>query len=290
MRFIHLTDPHLSNLDGLRFSALSVKRRSGYLSWNHKRRRIHRPETLERLTAAALGEPADLIVISGDLVQLGLEDEILQARRWLERLGPPERVLLVPGNHDVYAPESWSLIRRHWKEWLPPTAGDDQPESCYPLVRDVGGVRLIGAASACVTPLFSARGALGAGQLQRLEAALSEAHERRIPSCLAVHHPPLPGMSAWRKALRETRAVAALLERWRPAVVVCGHLHDNIERRAGETRVFSTASASDCVSGSYRVFDIHPDGRGPHVSMRLVSIDRGGEPVSGPSHGWAHLV
>lgn len=258
MRLIHITDPHLSTLTGQSFRALSIKRRSGYLSWTQNRQRIHLQDTLHQLITAVRGESADQIILTGDLVQIGLEDEIREVSGWLAELAPAQQVFFVPGNHDVYARDSWAALRRYWDFVLPPSpAGKpDTSRSGYPLVRDIGSIRLIGASSACVTPLFSARGKIGPDQLERLAQQLTEAREQGRMPCLAIHHPPLPGMTVWRKALREVKVLKTLISTLKPALVWCGHLHYNSELTEGDCRIFCTTSASRVHRASYRVFDI----------------------------------
>ena len=46
------------------------------------------------------------MLVTGDLVHIGLEQEMSEAAQWLRSLGPPEKVILVPGNHDNYAADS----------------------------------------------------------------------------------------------------------------------------------------------------------------------------------------
>lgn len=258
MRLVHITDPHLSTLTGQSFRALSTKRRSGYLSWTRRRHLIHLQDTLQQLVTAVRGESPDQVILTGDLVQIGLEDEVRQASSWLAELAPAKQVFLVPGNHDVYAVDSWAALRRYWDSLLPatPAGQPDTSHSGYPLVRDIGSLRLIGASSACVTPLFSARGALGSGQFERLARQLGEAREQGLMPCLAIHHPPLPGMAPWRKALREVKDLKAMIAKLQPALVWCGHLHYNSEHREGKSRIFCTSSASLVHHASYRVFDI----------------------------------
>jgi len=258
MRIIHITDPHLSTLDGHSFGSLSAKRRSGYLSWTRKRHLIHRRETLERLTKAIKEEAPDLLVLSGDLVQIGLESEIAQAGTWLDDLAASTEIFFVPGNHDVYAGDSWPALRRHWGRFIPgPNAGEsDGPAEAYPLVRDFDTVRMIGVSSACVTPIFSARGSLGEAQMERLSVLLRDTRASGRAPLLAIHHPPLQGMAKWRKALKEVEELQRLLSAQPPAIVCCGHLHHNLELTEGETHVFCTASASNRLDASYRIFDI----------------------------------
>jgi len=289
MRLIHMTDPHLSSLEGHTLLSLRGKRRTGYLSWTRNRSHFHRRDILDRLVAAIRTESADQLIISGDLVQIGLGDEIRQAGNWLSELAPARQVFLVPGNHDVYANDSWAAVRRHWSAVLPEvTAGClDTPDSGYPFVRDLGvqdlgvgdsgergfgALRLIGASSACVRPVFSARGALGPAQLSRLESLLRESREQGFLCCLVIHHPHLPGTAKWRKALKEVKALQALIAAQQPALVLYGHLHHNLERRDGASRIYCTASASNAHDASYRVIDIERNSSGWSVRMQLKAI------------------
>jgi len=275
MRLIHFTDPHLSSLAGQTFGSVRWKRRTGYLSWTRNRQHFHLREVLAQLVAAIQGESADQFILTGDLVQIGLEEEIREAGAWLKALAPPERIFYVPGNHDVYAADSWLHVRTHWDFLLPPppAGAPDTSRDGYPVQRNLGPVQLVGASSAVVTPPFSARGALGPGQFQRLERDLLQGRKQGQVTCLAIHHPPLPGMAKWRKALAEVQAMQGLIIRQQPAIVLCGHLHHNATVLAGETRVFCTASASSLYDASYRVFDItsHHIG-GHHIRMRLMTF------------------
>jgi predicted MPP superfamily phosphohydrolase len=102
MRLVHFTDPHLSTLEGEKFSKLRGKRWSGYLSWYKNRRNHFLPEVLNLLVDSVRAENADQILLTGDLIHIGLKTEIAQANEWLSTVGPAEKVMLVPGNHDIY--------------------------------------------------------------------------------------------------------------------------------------------------------------------------------------------
>ena len=283
MRLIHLTDPHLSSLEPFSFLTVKGKRKSGYLSWYRKRQYIHRPEILERLTQAVHDESPDQILLTGDLVHIGLEDEIIEAARWLRRLGTPEQVMLIPGNHDNYAPDSLAAMNRHWCDYLPEQ--DAESLTIPPLTRSVriiGDLRLVGVNTSCVTRIFSAEGELGKAQLSRLRDALghpvsgpgSESLEPPEFTCLLIHHPPLPGMTKQRKALRDAGDLQLVIEEQQPDLVLYGHLHCNREGQHGEVRTFCTASASSVNDASYRVFDVEKTDDGWHCHMRLMSLDK----------------
>src|SRR5262245_35192045 len=103
----HLSDPHLSHwqLSGPR--ELASKRVLGSLSSQLRRRWIHRAEVLEHLVQDMLRQRPDHIVVTGDITNISLPQEFAAAARWLARLGDPDHVALVPGNHDAYIALPW---------------------------------------------------------------------------------------------------------------------------------------------------------------------------------------
>ncbi len=266
MRLVHLTDPHLSSLDDVRIADLRGKRWSGYLSWRKNRRKKYLPAVLEKLSSAVRSEGADQLVVTGDLVHIGLESEIAQAATWLTSLGTPGQVMLVPGNHDYYVRESRDLFNRLWADYLlPQNNGNGR---AFPVLRKLGGVSLVGLSSACATPVFMANGKLGETQLQATQALLKQAADEGQAVVLLIHHPPLPGMTSARKALADAHGLQQVLERFPPALVFHGHLHHNREQLWGDTRIYCTAAASSIADASYRVIDI--EGTGAFLRLRMV--------------------
>ncbi len=178
---------------------------------------VHRGHQLilERLTEAVNSHQPDLVMVTGDLVHIGLESEMIEAADWLRRLGPPEKSMFVPGNHDNYARDSLSAMRRHWGSYLPDEVSPEGDyTSGYPLVREWENLRLLGLNTSCVTRIFSAAGELGTQQRQRLIRALKKNPGDQRFQCLLIHHPPFPGMTRRRKALRLHRA-RWIGSRWR---------------------------------------------------------------------------
>lgn len=284
MRLVHLTDPHLTSLANQSLIGLRGKRRLGYLSWKRKRRWVHRADLLEQITEAVHAESATQILLSGDLAQIGLAEEISAAGTWLERLGSPQQVVLVPGNHDFYRADSWAAICDRWGPYLGAgqEASEMSPADLFPRLRQLekDGVEaaVLGLCSAYPAPLLMADGRLGVDQLTQLDDRMRQAQGFR---CVILHHPPLPGMSAWRKALRDAGDLARVLERHQPELVLHGHVHRNRTGPvSGGTRIFATASASSSrpdAPASYRVFDISGDPNGWSVAMRLKGITPNGQ-------------
>jgi 3',5'-cyclic AMP phosphodiesterase CpdA len=159
----------------------------------------------------ALPQRADALLVSGDLTQNGTLEEYALVRELLAPLGLEPRVL--PGNHDLRAPlrEAFGL----------PGAGDDHASHTV----DLGPLRLV-----CLDTIVPGAegGALDGGRIEWLEAALAE--ERRRPTVLAMHHPPLvtelPGFDRIGLADSSREELAAVLGRHPQVVrVVAGHVH-----------------------------------------------------------------
>lgn len=276
MRIIHLTDPHLSSLDGVQLRSLRGKRLLGYQSWYRNRRHKYQRHALDKLVANVHADAPDWIIVTGDLVHIGLDAEFAQARDWLETLGPPSRVRLVPGNHDCYHPSSWQAAHSAYARYLGGAGtrfDSTNPQAGFPWVEQVGDITLIGANSARPAPWWGAIGTLGDAQRARLAESLT-AHNNSL-RILALHHPPLPNSCSRRKALTDARALQKLLQNGRPEITLHGHLHHNSCLPTPYGRIYCTASASSVrpdAPASYRLFDVTRAGSGWQVQMTLKSL------------------
>jgi 3',5'-cyclic AMP phosphodiesterase CpdA len=278
--FAHLSDPHLTSLEGVRWRQLMNKRMLGYLSWRRRRRAEHRIEVLDALLRDLATVNPEHIVITGDLTHTGLPHEFHQARAWLERLGAADSVTVVPGNHDAYARHLWWDTFSHWEPFMRSdvrrtgSSGQDM----FPSLRVRNGIALIGLSSARASAPFLATGSLGRSQLRRLQALLSEAGAERLFRVVLLHHPPRPGDETWRKRLTDGAALCAVLERAGAELVLHGHCHRSLhsELQLGERRipVFGIASASAIGNGhgtraQYSVCRVAPSAEGWSVQVSV---------------------
>ena len=213
----HLSDPHLT-LDGIppTVSDLRAKRALGRLSWHLNRRRRHRPERLQAVVDAVRAAAIDHVAVTGDLTNLGLPAEFALARRWLDALGGPQRVSLVPGNHDALVAGSWAEAQAA----LAPYLSDG-----LPYLHRHGPLAIIGVSSAVPTPPFCAYGRVGAEQAERLGALLDAGRAAGLCRVVLLHHPPLDGIVGERKALRDRGRVRAVLAEHGAELVLSGHIH-----------------------------------------------------------------
>jgi 3',5'-cyclic AMP phosphodiesterase CpdA len=224
---VHMSDVHLAPITGLHVRHWNTKRALGLLNWHRGRRHVHRAQFADLLAADAVAQAPDHIAVTGDLANLGLPGEYARAREWLQGLGDPKRVSVVPGNHDIYSGrigaasclEAWAPFMRNSESWT-----DDEAVR-FPYVRIQGPVALIGLNSAIPTPPFVAAGRLGEAQIAQLAAALERLGEAGLIRVVLIHHPPLPGQAPPRRALQDASRLADVLDRCGAELVLHGHNH-----------------------------------------------------------------
>jgi 3',5'-cyclic AMP phosphodiesterase CpdA len=230
-RLAHLSDLHATRpVPGAARDLLS-KRALGWLSWRRRRRFEHCDFVLEALIDDLAASRTAHTAISGDLTHIGLTSEILEAAGWLARIGPPDRVSLVPGNHDAYAPSRDPDPWAPWREYMEsadaggldvaPGRGADR----FPFARRLGPVAVVGASSARPTGPLLATGRLGAEQLARLERVLEKLGGEGLFRVLLIHHPPIPAGQSRRRQLDDAPALREILARTGAELVLHGHTH-----------------------------------------------------------------
>src|SRR5215471_7506125 len=216
----HLSDPHLAPLPQPRWNELIGKRITGYINWQKKRRLIHDPAVLAKVTADLRMQAADHIAVTGDLANIGLAAEYAKGRDWLETLGSTRDVTLVPGNHDIYVRESAKFATRHWNPYM----SDDDGVAGFPFVRRRGNVALIGLSSGVPTAPFLATGWLGATQTAELAMTLHKLKSEDVFRVLLIHHPPVT-KSAQQNWLMDARILLRVIAMNGAELLLHGHDH-----------------------------------------------------------------
>lgn len=217
----HLSDPHLAPLPALHPLELLSKRGLGYLNWLRKRRAIHRPEVLADIVADLRAHAPDHTAVTGDLVNLSLGDEFAPARAWLETVGPPDAVSVVPGNHDAYVPAARESARQAWGDYMRGDGGES-----FPFMRRRGPVALIGLSTSLPTLPLAATGRLHGGQLDRLGGLLQSLGREAAFRVLLIHHPPTAGANHFRR-LTDAAALREVLRADGAELVLHGHHHEH---------------------------------------------------------------
>jgi 3',5'-cyclic AMP phosphodiesterase CpdA len=277
----HLSDPHLPPLPAARLRELMGKRALGYLNWTRNRHKYQRRDVLDAVVSDMHGQSPDHIAVTGDFVNLALDAEFAPARAWLDSVGTPDRVSIVPGNHDAYV----SATRHRFEETFGSYLGGDDASSNgspFPFLRRRGPLALIGVSSAVPTPPLMATGWLGRDQLDALDRLLVRLSTEPLFRILLIHH-PLRSVSR-AKRLTDSPELCALLKRHGVELILHGHDHIHstmwIEGPNGTIPAIGVPSASALAHGhypaaAYNLFSIERDGNAWRCQQTVRGIDGG---------------
>jgi 3',5'-cyclic AMP phosphodiesterase CpdA len=274
----HLSDPHLPPLPAARLRDLAGKRALGYLNWTRNRHKYHRREVLDALVADMQAQRPDHIAVTGDLVNLALEAEFTPAQAWLESVGTPQQVTVVPGNHDAYVRATRHHFTGAFEQYL---RGDAATGGIsFPFVRRRGPLALIGVSSAVPTLPLMATGRLGRAQLDALDRQLAQLPPDEAFRVLLVHH-PLYSTSRM-KRLTDSKALHAVLKRRGAELVLHGHDHIHstmwLEGAGRQIPAVGVPSASALPhrhypAAAYNLFSIARDGGKWRCVQTVRAID-----------------
>jgi 3',5'-cyclic AMP phosphodiesterase CpdA len=215
----HLSDPHLAPLPKPHWSQLLNKRVTGYINWQRKRRFIHDAGVLTKIVADLKAQQPDHIACTGDLANIALPEEFTRGRAWLEGLGSPRNVSLVPGNHDAYVRGALANAKREWGAYM---RGDDGGD--FPYLRRRGPLALIGLSTAVPTAPGLASGGLGTKQLAALAKLLGDLKGGGLFRVVLIHHPPVSA-AGWHKLLIDAAALKRVIAAQGAELLLHGHDH-----------------------------------------------------------------
>jgi 3',5'-cyclic AMP phosphodiesterase CpdA len=269
-RLAHLSDVHLGPLPDIGYGQLVSKRALGYVNWQRNRRRFLHDTVIEAIVVDMKANAPDHVAVTGDLVNLALDQEIELARLWLQTLGEPHDVSVVPGNHDAYVPGALDRVCRAWSPWM---SGDDAralvDRRSFPYLRIRGNVALIGATSARATAPFMANGFFRDSQAHRLSAILDATGKRGLFRVVMIHHPPVRNAVPQHKRLFGIDNFQRTIRRHGAELVLHGHSHlpslHWIDGTTAKVPVVGVAAAGQA-----------PGGRKPAAQHNLIDIS--GEP------------
>lgn len=285
-KLAHISDVHLAPLPGVTLRELMSKRITGYANWVFNRSRYMQRDTMAELVAHMQQRKPDAIAVTGDLVNLSARSEFLQSIKWLEKLGPAQKVCAIPGNHDAYVPGALDTAKRIWGPYM---QGETLNGADFPFVRRIDEVALIGCSSAQAMPPFVAAGELGPAQIDRLARTLSLLGEAGFFRVVLIHHPPAgPKSASQRMGLRDAAAVRSVIADKGAELVLHGHLHEAtvnaIPGRTGEIPVLGVAAASaNAQKGEqparYNLFNIERVATGWSCTLREYGYQRIGDEI-----------
>lgn len=258
----HLTDVHIGPLPRAEsWRDYLGKRALGKISWHRRRRFLHDPAIAMAMIADIRAQSPNHVALTGDLINIALKQEFIDAAEWLKAFGPADWITLVPGNHDAYRPFPWAQGAGLWSAYM---TGDIKltvpydpadPDTLFPFVRQRRNVALIGLSSAVPQSLFRAGGRLGSGQLLRLGPILEDLRQRGFYRVVLIHHPPIPGLTSRRRALDDAKKLKPILEEHGADLVLYGHNHRHgrtaLPTRHGTAHIMGAPSATSSGHGTH---------------------------------------
>jgi 3',5'-cyclic AMP phosphodiesterase CpdA len=263
LRLAHLTDVHLGPLPRFAPRHWNVKRLMGYVNFRTKRGAFHLAKLAQAVSEDVKAQGVDHITVTGDLVNLGMPSEFERAQSWLQDLGSPDDVTVIPGNHDIYTRLRRDIGVERWRAYMSARFGGDDVAGVpgplvtgFPFVRMLGRFAMIALNSAVYTPPGFCSGALGTAQIERfgeMSAALGAAGFTRI---VLLHHPPLVEHGR-RRGITDAAAFERALTSVGAELVLHGHNHHHMlswrETATGPVAIIGGPSAGE---GYYNTYDL----------------------------------
>jgi Icc protein len=257
-RVAHLSDAHVLDPRPSRARAgwsMGVR----FVSFGRPLDAEGRRRKLRRSLDTARRVGASHFVLSGDLTEIGAPGEFETLAETLHESGiPPERITLVPGNHDVYSSkDAW-----RWALDGPLTAFARTSAREAGKVVEAGGVHLLPTDVTFHQPVTRSAGCIDDDTLRAIERRAADPTLARCPLVVVQHHPPfVRKTSAWQwvDGLIGAQRMMLLLETFRNLFVLHGHLHAMVDRAIehGVSRIFGApAIVDDRDAPRVRLYDV----------------------------------
>ena len=227
----HMSDLHIGPLPTPKRLELMNKRLFGYLNWHKSRKNMHHRPTLDRLKDDLGSANPNHVVITGDIVNIGMREEYLQALAWLKQVGASKDVSVIPGNHDVYVPLLKEPGIGRWNQFMTNDGEDEHIHSSsregFPFVRRRDDVAIIGLSSAMPTMPLIAAGRLGVTQRQKLHDHLVALGKEKLFRVILIHHPPFSHAGNWFRGLRDALKFQEIIASAGAELILHGHDHNH---------------------------------------------------------------
>jgi 3',5'-cyclic AMP phosphodiesterase CpdA len=219
IRIAHVSDAHVLDLRPGASHGIDVR----FLSFG---RRLDAQSRAKKLVAAVRrgAACADHVVVTGDLTESGSDAQFEALAEALADF-PPEKLTLVPGNHDAYSDGgAWLKALGGPLRRFAPTAAMEPGR-----VLDLGSAFLFPMDVSFPQPLARAAGMLTESAARALDRRLDDATIAKKPQVVVQHHPPFPRITRawdWVDGLRGGDRMLAMMTRRPSMYVLHGHLHE----------------------------------------------------------------
>lgn len=213
-----------------------------HISDLHCGSRYHIPSLATRVVDELNELQPDMVVVTGDLTDMGFRQEFKQVQRLLDRIDCPSR-LVVMGNHDAR-----NVGDEHFTEMFGARSRELRSE----------GIRVLGLDSS-EPDLDSGR--VGRERYRWIEERFSEPDEFKVV-CMHHHLVPVPGTGRERNIVYDAGDLLKVLSNCGADLVLCGHKHvPNVWRLEDVLIVNAGTACTHRLRGRvrpcYNVIEIH---------------------------------
>jgi 3',5'-cyclic AMP phosphodiesterase CpdA len=218
-----------------------------------------RRQKLKRSLEAAERVGAQHFVLSGDLTEIGTPGEYETLAEILHESGiAPERMTLVPGNHDLYSSaDAWRWALEG------PLAAFARTSAREPgKMVEVPGATLLPVDATFHQPVTRSAGLVPDETLDLIERRAADPTLASLPLVVVQHHPPFFRKTSalhWIDGLIGAHRMMTMLEKFRHLWVLHGHLHTIVDRAltCGVSRIRgATAVVDDKEAARVRMYDV----------------------------------
>lgn len=251
IRIGQLTDIHVAEFSDLRRRDFFGKRGTGWFNYRRSRASEYDDRVLGACVGALIDAAPDLVIVSGDLSNLGLRSEWRAARAVLQPLDDAGiRVSVIPGNHDVYVRAALDGgFEEIYADWL---VADARGTDVYPYVVRHDDVAVLHLNSGIPTPPLLAFGKVGHRQLDVARTLGRAERQAGRTVVVALHHHPTRAPHKereWPRGLHDAPAVRALARELEASVMLHGHNHYfHTRRMRGSRGTFIVGCSSSTTS------------------------------------------
>jgi 3',5'-cyclic AMP phosphodiesterase CpdA len=270
IRLLHFSDVHVQEP----FSAMSASEfwskralAAGNLFVKRGKYFDHVLDKLVSLAQFAEEQRVDGCICTGDFTAVGSRAEHASSRRAIEPLTRvPLGLMVVPGNHDLYLPDTLAdgRFEQHFGDLLKTDLPEYVTDGAYPFVRLLGeDLAVVGVNSSKPNPNpFSSAGHVPEPQLEALGRVLDDPRVRSRFIIVMTHygilkqngHPDAP-----RHGLDNAERLTSLCARPR-VMLVHGHIHGRYSHPAAEGRPWLFCSGSTTHMGREGIWLYEWDG------------------------------
>ncbi|MCD8138432.1 MAG: metallophosphoesterase [Planctomycetaceae bacterium] len=220
MRIAHISDLHIARSPT--WGEYNPKRLLGYVNYRLFRSRLYQEQIARDALERLMVTPPDLVILTGDITQHGLDVEFDAAHQLLSPIcesGIP--IIAVAGNHDIYGHTNQLRLNRLLEHLAQPAMPDRRGIYRFP------GVEVLPLSQGIPTPIFFSHGLQRSSDLRRAQELWCDP-PNGVMRLVCGHYPvidPHGGRLLYFRGLRQADKLVRFCAEHEVAGYFCGHNH-----------------------------------------------------------------